>query len=192
MSPRTDKQNKEIRQKTELIIIESALGIFAKDGYIGTSMQSIAIKAGVSKGNLYNYFTSKQDLLEGVMTFGLDQFAEYFNEFSTELFTEAEFETAIRGNFEMIRSNKKFWKLYYNLFAHPKVQGLFNKIFTPFFEQYIAIFEMYYKNKGNENPKATALLLGSALDGVSLGYLLMGDAYPLNDVIDQLVEKFKY
>ena len=191
MSPRTDKQNKEIRQKTELIIIESALEIFAKDGYIGTSMQSIAIKAGVSKGNLYNYFTSKQDLLEGVLTFGLDQFAEYFIEFSTELFTEAEFETAIRRNFKMIQSNKKFWKLYYNLFAHPKVQEIFTQIFTPFFEQYIAIFEKYYKNKGDNDPKATALLLGSTLDGVSLGYLLMGDMYPLNDVIDQLVEKFK-
>ncbi len=191
MSPRTDKQNKKIRKKMESLIIESALGLFAKEGYIGTSMQSIAKKAGVSKGNLYNYFASKQDLLEGVLIFGLNQFANIFDESSTVLFNEKEFEIAIRGNFEMIRSNKKFWKLYYNLFAQPKVQGLFTKVFAPFFEQYIVIFEAYYKNKGDNNPKATALLLGSALDGISLGYLLLGDTYPLNEVVDQLIKKFK-
>ncbi len=191
MSPRTEKQIEKLKQKKEKLILESALLLFSEKGYGNTSMQSIAIRSKVSKGNLYNYFEGKEDLLEGVLMYGLNQFAEYFNEFSTELFTEKEFEIAIRGNFEMIQSNKKFWKLYYNLFAQPEVQDLFTKIFTPFFEQYIAIFEMYYKNKGDNDPKATALLLGSALDGVSLGYLLMGDTYPLNNVINQLIEKFK-
>lgn len=191
MSPRTDKKNKEIRQKTELMIIESALKLFAEEGYAGASMQSISKKSGVSKGNLYNYFTSKQDLLEGVLTFGLNQFVNFFDKASSELFTEKEFELVIRGNFEMIKSNKTFWKLYYNLFAQPKVQVLFTKIFSPFLEQYIMIFEAYYKNKKDKNPKATALLLGSTLDGVSLGYLLMGEVYPLEEIVDQLIEKFK-
>ncbi len=191
MSPRTEIQNKEIRQKTELVIIESALKLFSEEGYVGASMQSIAKEAGVSKGNLYNYFKSKQDLLKGVLTFGLNQFVEFFDASSLELLTEKDFEFVIKGNFEMIKSNKLFWKLYYNLFAQPKVQQLFTEIFTPFVEQFITIFEMYFKKKGDIDPKATALLLGSTLDGVSLGYLMMGDAYPLDSVIDQLIEKFK-
>jgi len=191
MSPRTEKQNKEIRQKMELMIIESALELFAQEGYNGTSMQSIAKKTGASKGNLYNYFESKQDLLEGVLNYGLNQYAELFDSASTKLITEKEFEFAIRANFEMIRSNKDFWSLYYNLLAQPKVQQLFTKIFAPFLEQYIMVFEAYYKNKGDKNPYATALLLGSALDGVSLGYIVMGEAYPLDEVLDQLIIKFK-
>lgn len=191
MSPRTDKQNKEIRKKRELLILESALELFAVDGYNGTSMQSIAKKAGVSKGNLYNYFESKQDLLEGVLNYGLNQYMELFDSASTKLITEKEFEFAIRSNFEMIRSNKDFWRLYYNLLAQPKVQQLFTKIFAPFLEQYLEIFEAYYKNKQDKKPTATALLLGSALDGVSLGYIVMGEAYPLEDVIEQLINKFK-
>jgi len=120
-----------------------------------------------------------------------DQFSNFFDTPSTELLTKKEFEVAIRGNFEMIKSNKIFWKLYYNLFAQPKVQGLFNKIFSPFLEQFITIFETYYKNKNDKNPKATALLLGSTLDGISLGYLLMGETYPLEEVVNQLIEKFR-
>ncbi|MEN8187361.1 MAG: TetR/AcrR family transcriptional regulator [Bacteroidota bacterium] len=191
MSPRTDKQNKEIRERVELTIIESALELFAADSYDGASMQSIAKKAKVSKGNLYNYFESKQDLLEGVLVYGLNQIAEIFDSDAAELTTEEEFEFAIMQNFVIIKSNKIFWKLYYNLFAQPKVQLLFAKIFAPFLDKYIMIFESYYTKKGYSNPKATAMLLGSALDGVSLGYLMMGEEYPLDEVVDQLIKKFK-
>ena len=38
MSPRTDKQNKDIRQKMELQILNAALDLFASDGFEGTSM----------------------------------------------------------------------------------------------------------------------------------------------------------
>ena len=191
MSPRTQKQNVEIRQNTERRILDSALSLFAESSFIGTPMSAIANKSGVSKGNLYNYFKSKKDLLKGVLLYGLDQFSDFFDSSSAALITEKEFEVSVRGNFEMIKNNKVYWKLYYNLFAQKEVQKMFTEIFAPFLDQYIQLFESYYTNKGDKNPKATALLLGSSLDGISLGYLMMGDKYPLDEVVDQLILKFK-
>jgi AcrR family transcriptional regulator len=46
----------------ETQILEGAAAIFARDGYEGASMSRIAAEAGVSKGTLYNYFTSKAEL----------------------------------------------------------------------------------------------------------------------------------
>jgi TetR/AcrR family transcriptional repressor of mexJK operon len=43
-------------------ILAGAAEIFARDGYEGASMSSIAGKAEVSKGTLYNYFASKAAL----------------------------------------------------------------------------------------------------------------------------------
>jgi AcrR family transcriptional regulator len=43
-------------------IMNGAALVFARDGYEGASMSRIAAEAGVSKGTLYNYFTSKADL----------------------------------------------------------------------------------------------------------------------------------
>lgn len=191
MSPRTEKQNKQIRMEMESKIIDSALELFANEGYNGASMQAIAVKSGVSKGNLYNYFKSKNDLLEGVLVVGLNQFSGFYDEYSNKLINEETFENLIRGNFKMIKENTSFWRLYFNLMAQPKVQELFTKIFAPFLEQYFGIFETYFKNKGDMNPYATALLLGSTLDGISLGYIVMGDLYPLEDVLEQLIHKFK-
>jgi AcrR family transcriptional regulator len=43
-------------------ILDGAALVFARDGYEGASMSRIASEAGVSKGTLYNYFTSKAEL----------------------------------------------------------------------------------------------------------------------------------
>lgn len=44
-------------------IIESAMKLFACDGYHTTSMQKIADRCGIAKSSLYNYFTSKEEIM---------------------------------------------------------------------------------------------------------------------------------
>lgn len=191
MAPRTIEQNEEIKRQKRSLIIETALLRFSEDGYKSTSMNSIAKEASVSKGNLYNYFESKEALLESVLRHGLDQFSEFYEQLGKGIPSEKKFDQAIRSNFEMIRSNKLFWKLYFNLVAQPKAQILFAQIIGPFLESYMGVFETYFRIKGDKDPAATALLLGSTIDGISLGYIMMGDIYPLDEVVKKLIEKFK-
>jgi AcrR family transcriptional regulator len=44
-------------------IISAAIDVFVKKGYEGTTMSQIAELCGISKGNLYNYVGSKEDLV---------------------------------------------------------------------------------------------------------------------------------
>jgi AcrR family transcriptional regulator len=44
-------------------LVESALGLFAEKGFERTSVQDIVQAAGVTKGAMYHYFPSKDDLL---------------------------------------------------------------------------------------------------------------------------------
>jgi AcrR family transcriptional regulator len=44
-------------------ILEAAVALFAEKGFDGTSVQEIVDRAEVTKGALYHYFTSKDDLL---------------------------------------------------------------------------------------------------------------------------------
>ena len=48
-------------------ILDVARDCFLADGYAATSMSSIAARLGGSKGTLYNYFKSKEELFEAVM-----------------------------------------------------------------------------------------------------------------------------
>ncbi|KQW71420.1 hypothetical protein ASE17_00515 [Phenylobacterium sp. Root77] len=48
-------------------ILDVARDCFLADGYAATSMSTIASRLGGSKGTLYNYFKSKEELFEAVM-----------------------------------------------------------------------------------------------------------------------------
>ena len=48
-------------------ILESALELFAQNGYSGTSMSDISSKLGVTKAALYKHFVSKQEILDSIV-----------------------------------------------------------------------------------------------------------------------------
>ena len=47
-------------------VTNAAVELFATQGYAKTSVQQIVTAAGVTKGAMYHYFTSKDDLLFGI------------------------------------------------------------------------------------------------------------------------------
>ena len=54
----------EYKEAAKTKIIEAARKVFAQKGYHDTTMDDIAKEIGVSKGALYSYFKSKEDLLK--------------------------------------------------------------------------------------------------------------------------------
>ena len=54
----------EYKEAAKTKIIQAARKVFAEKGYHDTTMDDIAKEIGVSKGALYSYFKSKEDLLK--------------------------------------------------------------------------------------------------------------------------------
>ena len=52
-------------------ISAAALDLFIEHGYAGTRLDDVAARAGVSKGTVYLYFASKEDLFKAVVREGL-------------------------------------------------------------------------------------------------------------------------
>ena len=48
-------------------IFETALELFAQNGYLGTSMNDIAGRLGFTKAALYKHYTSKQEILDKIV-----------------------------------------------------------------------------------------------------------------------------
>jgi AcrR family transcriptional regulator len=51
-------------QQTRAAIVQAALALFRERGYDATTMRDIAARAGVSTGNAYYYFGSKEELVQ--------------------------------------------------------------------------------------------------------------------------------
>ena len=64
------KNNVTNRKKEQ--IMESALLLFAKHGYYEVCMDDVANNASVAKGTIYNYFESKEDLFNSIISFKLN------------------------------------------------------------------------------------------------------------------------
>lgn len=52
-------------EQTKSAIVDAAMELFTQNGYEQTTMRLIAERAGVSTGNAYYYFSSKEDLMQG-------------------------------------------------------------------------------------------------------------------------------
>lgn len=58
----------ESREKnTKARILEEALKLFSQSGYMGTSMNDIAARLGVTKAALYKHYKSKQEILDSIV-----------------------------------------------------------------------------------------------------------------------------
>jgi AcrR family transcriptional regulator len=53
------------RGNTRDAIVDAALELFRERGFEGTTMRAVAERAGVSVGNAYYYFSSKDELVQG-------------------------------------------------------------------------------------------------------------------------------
>lgn len=47
-------------------IVDTARALFSEKGYAGTGLREIAEKAGVSLGNIYNYFKNKEEIFSEI------------------------------------------------------------------------------------------------------------------------------
>jgi len=58
--------NVQLQSDRRAAILEAAERCFARSGFHGASMQEICAEAGMSPGNLYRYFPSKEALIAGI------------------------------------------------------------------------------------------------------------------------------
>lgn len=62
-----DQLKIHIREQNQILILETAERVFARQGLAKTTTQMIANEAGLPKANIHYYFRSKKDLLEAVL-----------------------------------------------------------------------------------------------------------------------------
>lgn len=66
-----------MKKNTKQNIITIARAVFLEHGYEQTSLQMIIEKSGISKGGLYHYFSSKEEILEETIK---EEFASLFKD----------------------------------------------------------------------------------------------------------------
>ncbi len=127
MSPRTSKQYEEIREEKKTLIMDVALEHFANVGFHSTTINHIAMHAGISKGLMYNYFKSKEDLLNEIIKRSVAEIYLYFDPDRDGYLAEGEFELFIRKVLLLLSERRSIWRLFFQMLMQKDVLEQFHR-----------------------------------------------------------------
>jgi AcrR family transcriptional regulator len=129
-------------QQTRAAIVEAALMLFRERGYEAATMREIASRAGVSTGNAYYYFGSKEELIQEFYATG---HAEHLAASRALLAGQAELGARLRATvrtlIDVLSPYHAFSATFYKHAAEPSSPlSPFSKESSPFREASIALY----------------------------------------------------
>lgn len=96
-------------------ILETALRLFANDGYTATSTNKIAKEAGVSEGLIFRHFGNKKGLLNAIMQSAAQKLFSAIEHILLESDPKSVIRKTICLPFEAREEDHSFWKLQFKL-----------------------------------------------------------------------------
>ncbi len=190
MSPRTTEQYEEIREAKRKHILATACKLFANHGFYDTSISMITKQAGISKGLIYNYFESKEQLLKSLVFEGLNEFHKNFDIDHDGILSNKEFGIYIDNYFRLLDKNREFWKLYFAIIIQPPVLRLVEKEMMDFSAPRAAILFNYFKDNNYEDPQAEMEFFSAILSGVAIKYLNAPEYFHLDKLKKKILSLY--
>jgi len=190
MSPRTEQQFEEIRETRKREIMDTALELFATEGFDVTPISKIASMAGISKGLLYNYFDSKEDLIKTIIFNGIDSLTRFIDPNQDGILTKEEMKYFLEEMINALVEERNYWRLYFNLFFQPHVLKLVEKRLAVMVQTYLKMLTEYFAASGSEDPHTEAIFFGALLDGIGFQFMVDPDNFPLEKVKNKLLKMY--
>lgn len=187
MSPRTAKQFELIRGEKRQQIIDVAVRLFADKGFHASSISMIAKEAGISKGLMYNYFDSKEALLQAIMDEITFDVMNMMNPDHDDEITSKEMEDFFSLIFSIMKKNNEHWKLYFQISLQKDVFELLKR--EEYSEKIMKSQQLIYKyfTERFENPQLEMFMFASIFKGFAMQYVFATELFP-----DEMIEKFKH
>ena len=171
--PRTPEQFEEIRKEKRLLIKKTALQLFAENGYENSTISNIAQTAGISKGLLYNYFKSKEELLQEIIVDINEEFGNMLDPDHDGEITDDEASGFLDTFFDIVMHRREEMKLYYQLSFQHQVMDVLHGQFGLFStEERQQMIVAYFRKKFPTLSSLTALFtIAVYLRGIVMMYI---------------------
>ncbi len=190
MAPRPDVSEKRKHQ-----ILDAAANVFSRRGFHDARVDDIAEEAGLSKGTLYWYFKSKDDIIIGL----LDRLFEFGASGVRELHAKDMAATKkLRQSIDLLLKDLDHWinliPLAYEflglLFRRKIVQTAFKRYFRHYMDLIIPIIQQGI-DEGEfqaESAQQVAITIGAIFEGTILLWVYDSEMVNIKEDIQRSVE----
>jgi AcrR family transcriptional regulator len=170
MSPRLDVSEERRSQ-----IIQSAIQVIARQGFSKTRMDDVASESGLSKGLLYWYFKSKEEIIIAIADLLFSaEFRKMQNLSVTDRSARACLDDFLEIFLEDMKSILKVAPVIYEFYALAFRNAMVRKVMQAYLSRFVAILEPIVRH-GIDNgefipgdPRQITIAIGAALEGTLL------------------------
>lgn len=122
-------------------ILTAARKVFAEHGFTASTLDQIAAEAGIAKGTIYLYFSSKDEILWAAIRSRINAMIEQASVEMGKVSTAREkLRTWLRVRFSALREDEDFLRVYYSEFGQMcRLKGMFRQEFRELYQRGAAI-----------------------------------------------------
>jgi AcrR family transcriptional regulator len=190
MSPRTKSQNQKIRTDRKAAILNAALSVFAEEGYHSASISKVSKAAGVSKGLMYNYFESKEDLLHQLLDEIILKETDIMRYLNEKEFTSETVASFLNYSIELLKEDPSHWKLYLLMAVQPEVMQILMEDHKEIHMEFNLKFMDFFKAQGHEDPLLQFQYFGASFGGLKMSYVFDPVNFPIDKVGELIIKQF--
>ncbi|GAA0378879.1 TetR/AcrR family transcriptional regulator [Bacillus horti] len=150
-------------------ILDAAFQVFGTQGFYETKMSEIAEQAGIAKGTIYLYFSSKEELYKAMTE---RDFQRYLEELHKVVSSEGSFEELLtrigRHHFYYYLERKEYTRVF---FQSPNNDPNMWKMLRAFLQEYVSLIEQLMQRERLQAPHDLALVFSGLLDSFKMEIL---------------------
>ncbi len=189
-----EKKSEIIKKEKRNLFIISALSVFEKKGFNNTRIKDITERANTSVGNFYNYFNSKEDVIEvlisGLAELMISKFRELFIYFKQNRIPPiSAVKNLFRGYAKMFKEKKESFLIFFEQMGgmDQKYRTKRNEILDDFTNEVEKIISRLIEfGARDQNPKITARVWTSTVLGVFIWWIRSGFELEEKELIENL------
>ena len=167
--PRSREQSEKMRAQARAAILEGALAVFGEKGFGGATTAEVAERAGVSKGLVFNYFPTKDALLEALIEHVLGESLGHWERAEWAGPPEAQLARIVEVGVAQVLERPAFYRLYFSLVLQPggssAVSNAVGRL-MPRLKGYYGRTQGLMAELGSETPEIDSKLFQMALNGL--------------------------
>ena len=172
-------------------IFDAATELFSKSGYYGVSVDAIAKKAGISKGNLYWHFKSKQEIFLQLFEYlALPLFTPLMQLFEENLPPREKLGAMSRACLEASEANPEIVRFGWQIAAQPELKEMFTSEYTEWMDPLIDQLTPLFATIGENNPEDVARFYALTLDAFMGLAVMMPEMFKKEETLALLEERF--
>ncbi len=191
MSPYPPQHYKRIREERKELIINTAQKLFAEKGFHSTSINDIAKQASISKGLMYNYFLSKEELLVELLKKYIEIMTSFLEHDTENNISCAHMERFIDRMIDSFEKHRELWKLYIQVSVQQEVVNLIiskadaGQLLLKHKELMLSYFKKNY-----DKPEEQLLLFNAIIKGLAI-QIVFAPHWQRNESINNCVSRMK-